>query len=164
MANRRFDADFRTIGDRRIRLAGSFVPLTGAGTVVASTVKGFGFGYAPASGTAAMTLKALSSVSPLTGTPGIVRANTGLYTVTLEDTYLALDSIQLAYGVPAAGLTTLLDVYHVPLADSFGSATAVSSFQVVLLNTSGNPTDAVAACRVHFILILRDSTVQFSKP
>lgn len=159
MANRRFDAPY-CIGERRITIAGSFVPLTGAGTVVASTVKGFGFGYAPIAGV--MTL--VSSARPgVSGTPGVVRTSAGLYTITLDDSYEDVEHITASYWTPAAGLGTPL-IVNPTTTTSFGVAATASSFQVVLTTTTGTPTDSGASCRISFLVTLRDSTVQFAKP
>ena len=160
MANRRFDNDDKTLGVGLRRIYGSFVPLTGAGIVAASTVKGMGFGYAPIAGVMALKTSASQGVS---GTPGIVRTSTGLYTITLEDSYLDLVSILCSLQVPAAGIASGLDAYPVTL-PSVGVAATASTFQIVILNSSGVVTESVASCRICFEAVFRDSSVQFNKP
>lgn len=161
MANKNFDQGF-CIGKRLIEIAGSFIPLTGAGTVVASNVKGFGFGYAPNSA-GVMTLQPnVASKSFLTTTPGIVRTGTGLYTVTLEDNYLDVNLFSADLAAPVAG--SALWAQPVEPVANLGSSTAAPVFSILIVNASGTPTDAAANMRMYFALQMRDSTTQRVKP
>src|SRR6185437_15287584 len=54
MSNRNHDKLHGLIGPGKIIVDGSFVPLTGAGTVDATKVTGLGFGYAPVKGVMAL--------------------------------------------------------------------------------------------------------------
>lgn len=160
MADRNFDQGY-TIGKRLIEIAGSFVPLTGAGTVVASTVKGLGFGYAP-NNAGVMALQPNLVTKPWTTTPGIVRTGTGVYTITLEDRYLDCNCFSADLAVPAGG-SALWAQPNEPIAN-LGSTTAAIVATLTIVNASGTPTDAAASSRIHFFLQLRDSTTQRVKP
>jgi hypothetical protein len=158
MANRNFDASY-CIGKRLVDISGSFVPLTGAGTVVASTVKGQGFGYAPVNGV--MTLQAAARPG-ITSTPGIIRVSTGLYTITLDDSYLDIQEFCGDLAVPNTGSGTWIQpVEPVSQLATAGKAPVLS---ILLVNSSGTPTDAPASSRVYFYACMRDSSVQFQKP
>lgn len=161
MANRRFDRDW-ALGERLIRLYGSFAT-NGSSAIVASGVKGFGFGYAPSAGV--MTLQPnVNSKNFLTTTPGIVLSGTGVFTVTLEDTYIdcvaALASMQLS----TAGSTDVI----IGTMSNLGSSTAAPAIQILCINsTTGGavaPPAANANNRINFEFVFRDSTVQFNKP
>ena len=158
MGNRRFDKPYN-IGVRRITIAGTFVPLTGSGTVVASTVQGFGFGYAPENNV--MTLQ--TSARPgIAGTPGIVRTSTGLYTVTLDDSYLALESLVCSMQIPSTGYGAALPSVNPVTSPSFGVANTASSFQIAISTVStGALVDAAASMAISFVAIIRDSNVQY---
>src|ERR1700690_3771350 len=105
MSNKNYDTAYAQ-GKRLIGIEGSFIPLTGAGTVVAANVRGFGFGYAPNSA-GVMVLQPNLVVKGLTTTPGIVRSGTGLYTVTFEDTFLAVNYFGADLAAPVAGSALL---------------------------------------------------------
>lgn len=158
MSNRQLQSSW-VIGERIVDLAGSFVPLTGAGTVVAANVRGLGFGYAPSAGT--MTLQPKTALNPLTTTPGIVRTGTGLYTVTFEDAYIEAVAVgvDLAVASASANWAQALE----PIANQASSTQApVLSLQII--NSSGTAVDSAANCRMHFFIRFRDSTTRYSKP
>lgn len=159
MANRNMDQSW-CLGKRLIDLAGNFVPLTGAGIVLASAVRGFGFGYAPTNGV--MTLQPRLTSSPLTSTPGILRTGTGVYTITLEDAYLSVNDYGCDLAVPAGG--SQLWVQPVEPVANLASSTLAPTFTMTIVNNAGTPTDAAASSRVYFWIELRDSNVQFAKP
>lgn len=159
MANRNFQTSW-VIGERIVDIAGSFVPLTGAGTVVASTVRGLGFGYAPSAGV--MTLFGnVSTKSFLTTTPGIVRTGTGLYTVTLEDPYIEAKAVGCDLAVASASPNWAQPIE--PIAN-LASSTAAPVISIQIINASGSAVDASSGGRLHFFVSLRDSTTQFQKP
>lgn len=160
MANRNYDTGW-ALGKRLISIEGNFVPLTGAGTIVASSVNGFGFGFAPnAAGT--MVLQPRLSSSPLTSTPGILRTGTGLYTLTLEDNYLGCNFFGCDLAAPVAG--SQLWAQPVEPVANLGSSTLAPTFSILIINNAGTPTDAAANMRLYFSLTMRDSTVQRGKP
>jgi hypothetical protein len=159
VANKNLDTAY-AIGKRLVGLEGSFVPLTGAGTIVAANVRGFGFGFAPNSA-GVMALQAPLSGKGLTTTPGIIRAGTGLYTITFEDTYLAVNYFGADLAVPVAGSALWAQPVE-PI--NIGSGTAAPAVQILIVNNAGAPTDASANMRVYFEIVFRDSNVQFVKP
>jgi hypothetical protein len=160
VANRQFQTGW-CLGERLIEISGSFVPLTGAGTVVASSVKGEGFGYAPIAGVMKLQPN-LASKNFLTTTPGIVRTGTGLYTVTMEDQYLDINDFTADLAAPIAG--SALWAQPVEPVANLGSTTAAVVLSILIVNSSGTPTDAAANMRMYFSAIFRDSTTRFNKP
>jgi hypothetical protein len=161
MANKNFDQGY-CIGKRLIEIAGSFIPLTGAGTVVASSVRGFGFGYAPNSAGVTVLQPNATGKVQLTTTPGILRTGTGLYTLTLEDPYADCNLFSVDLAAPVAGSQLWAQPVE-PIAN-LGSATAAPVFSILIINNAGTPTDAAANMRMYFALQMRDSTVQKVKP
>jgi L-serine deaminase len=162
MANRRFDRDW-CLGERCVQIWGSF-GTNGGAAIVASTVKGFGFGYAPVNGV--MTLQPNRSSISLTTTPGIVLSGTGIYTVTLEDPYIDLVSVGVSIQASAQGVNA--NDMIVGTVTNLGSSTAAPAIQLFTVNggtgAAATPTAANANSRVNFTFIFRDSTVQFNKP
>lgn len=160
MANRQFQNGY-VIGERIIDLVGSFVPLTGAGTVLASKVTGLGFGYAPSGNPGIMTLQPRIAQSPLTSTPGILRTGTGLYTITFEDNYLEMVgvSVDLAVAAASANWAQALE----PIAN-IASSTLAPTLSLQIINSSGTAVDSAANCRLHFFIRFRDSTTRYGKP
>ena len=164
MANRRFNRNLYTIGEREILIAGSFVPLTTTGTITASSVTGLGFGYAPNSaGTMALQTAARPGIS---GTPGIIYTSPGDYAITLDDCYLEVTSVTGSIGnkYGTNGAENLF--FHVddPPAATFSAGTA-TKITIHTVNSSGTHVDAPATnMRVHFAILLRDSTVTYGKP
>jgi|SRR5882757_2376281 len=143
-----------------VMLAGSFVPLTGAGTVVASSVVGQGFGYAKMNGVNTLQPAARPGIN---GTPGIVRTGVGVYTITLDDSYVGVNYWDVNLAAPTAAGTAL---NAVPVAGptNLGAGGVAPVFTFVIVNGSGTPTEAPASARVHFIMVLRNSTVGDQKP
>ena len=143
-----------------VMLAGSFIPLTGAGTVAAASVIGQGFGYAKTNGVTVLQPAARPGIS---GTPGIVRTGVGVYTITLDDSYLGVNYWDVNFAAPTAAGTVL---NAVPVAGPTGLAAGPVApvFTFVIVNGSGTPTEASALARVHFLMILRNSTVGDQRP
>lgn len=79
----------------------------------------------------------------------VTKTDTGEYTLTLEDQYVGLESVQLC--VQAAVPVDL--VPQVLSADVVSAKTIVFS----LLDT-GVPTDPAAACRVYISVLMKNST------
>jgi len=160
MSNRNHDKLHGLIGPGKIIVDGSFVPLTGAGTVDATKVTGLGFGYAPVKGVMALITPPQNNPIPLS-TPGIVRTGTGLYTITFEDPYLEVVSFRCDLAVAAAGSA----LRAVPVEPITGTSTAntAPTITIVILN-GATPTDAAASQRVHFHAVFRDSTTRYQKP
>jgi hypothetical protein len=165
MSNRNFDQGY-TIGKRLIDVAGSFVPLTSStGTIVASKVKGLGFGYAPIAGV--MTLQT-SARSGITSTPGVAHPSGGLYTLTFDDSYREINVISCDLAAPSSG-SALWSQPVEPWTNTgvLGAAAGIApSIQLLTINSSGSPTDVGTpnAFRLHFFVQFEDSTVQFQKP
>src|ERR1700722_7515886 len=165
MSNRRLDRPW-TIGERIIVVQGSFVPLTGAGTVRASAVRGLGFRYSPVAGV--MTLRGAPGNNPVPlSTPGITLGTTGLYSIVFEDPYQELVFFDAVLAGPATGIATGGSALQAqPVVPETGVATAATgpTLQVVIVNNAGTPTQCVANCRLFFEAHFRDSTVQYQKP
>lgn len=161
MANRRLDRDW-TIGVRVVRVYGSFAT-NGGSAIVPSSVKGFGFGYAPVSGVMALQGN-VQSKSYLTSTPGIVLSGTGVFTITFEDPYIDCISFQPSIQLATPGTQDVMAGTMVNL----GSSTAAPSIQILVVNTTSGaaatPPAANANNRINFEAVFRDSTEQFLKP
>lgn len=157
MANRRFDESY-VIGVRIIDIMGSFATLAGAGTVIASSVKGFGFGYAPINGV--MTLQPTAR-NGITSTPGILRTGTGVYTVTFDDSYA--DVIDIGSDLQVATGGSALWAQPNPTTGLATSGTAPTC-TFTIINSSGTPTEGGTTSRLNFRCTFRDSTTQFTKP
>lgn len=159
MSNRRYDRDW-VLGERIIHIFGSFACPSGSSGVTASSVKGFGFGYAPLNGV--MALK--PSASPgITSTPGIAYTSAGLYTVTLEDPYIDAIDWDAHLIIPSGGtFSNAAKIETVPT--NLGASGLAPTFTITTLTSGGTPTDFGATYRVGFHIYLRDSSVQFNKP
>ena len=166
MSNRRLDRPW-CVGERLILVCGSFVPLTGAGTVVASTVKGLGFGYAPNS-SGVMALRATPGNNPVPlSTPGITRVSAGLYSIVFEDPYLDVEFFDAILAGPATGIASggkALSAQPVEPVAGLATANKAPTAQVVIVDNTGTPTEGIANCRLYFELWFRDSTAQYAKP
>jgi len=82
----------------------------------------------------------------------VARSGTGLWTVTLEDTYPALISGQLTLQHNAAGDHKL----------AFGAIDVVSAKTVVIRNNTGSSAADLAVNannRIHFVLFLRNTDI-----
>lgn len=163
MANRNFDQGY-VIGKRLIDIMGSFIALTGSGTITASSVKGLGFGFAPVAGV--MKAQTAPVRAGITSTPGIARTGTGLYGVTLDDSYRDINFVSADLGAPVSGS----GLWAQPVepwtnTGALGAAVGIApTVQFLIINSSGTPTDASGTMRMHFAIQCEDSTVQFSKP
>lgn len=160
MSNRRLDQDW-TIGERRIRIYGSF-GMNGGSQIAASSVRGFGFGYAP-NAAGVMVLQPRRPLDPLTNTPGIVLSGTGVYTITFEDTYIELVALIPTIQLASPGSN---DVVGGPIVQGTSLLAPTAVIQVVN-STSGAaaaPNAADPNNRINFVAVFRDSSERFSKP
>jgi hypothetical protein len=160
MTTRNLDTGW-TIGKRLVEVCGSFIPLTGAGTILATGVKGLGFGFAPVNGTMALRAQPGNNPTPKS-TPGILRTGVGLYTVIPEDTYIDCNYFGADLAAPVAG--SALWAQPVEPVANLNTAQTAPTCSVLIVNNAGAPTDAAANMRMYFCLQFRDSTVQFNKP
>lgn len=90
----------------------------------------------------------VSSSSVRGGT--VTKTGTGAYTLTLEDQYVAIESVQLT--LQAATAVDL--VPQVVSQDVVGTAKTI----VFRLNAAGSATDPSAVCRVYIAALLKNST------
>jgi len=128
------------------------VPLTGAGTVVASSVRWPGVRlcknerreHTPAS---RATRHQRNTRHRRTGV--------GVYTITLDDSYVGVNYWDVNLAAPTAAGTAL---NAVPVAGptNLGAGGVAPVFTFVIVNGSGTPTEAPASARVHFIMVLRN--------
>lgn len=161
MANTNFDRGHLLIGKRLVHIFGSFQLLAGSGTVVASSVKGLGFGYAP-NLQGVMALKA-GPRPGITSTPGITYVSAGTYDITLEDSYIDAIDYEAHLIYPSGGtLTNAARMYTSPT--NLGVGGLAPTFRVATIVTGGTLTDLGTTFRLGFHIWLRDSTVQFVKP
>ncbi len=146
---------------RDIRVRGSFILLTGAGTINAAKVKGEGFGYAPVNG--AMALKGVpgNNPTPLT-TPGIAYVSAGLHIITFEDSYQDLECLVCTLAGPATGTNLFVQTVDPPT--NLATASKGVAVQILTTNNAGSPTDAPANTRLHFVASFRDTTSHYQKP
>jgi hypothetical protein len=149
------------IGKRLVEVCGSFIPLTGAGTILATGVKGLGFGFAPVNGVMALRAQPQNNPTPKS-TPGILRTGTGLYTLIPEDTYIDCNYFGVDLAVPVAG--SALWGQPVEPIINLNTAQTAPTHSILIVNNAGTPTDAAASMRMYFELQYRDSTVQYNKP
>lgn len=160
MSDRNFDKAY-VIGKRLIDISGTFVPLTGAGTVAASTVRGLGFGYLPVSGT---WTKRTAERSGITGsTSGITRTATGTYTVTFEEAFRDIYYQSADLASPNTSGSALW-AQPVATATNLNTAATAPTITILIVNSSGSPTDAASGQKVYFHVQFDDSTVGFNKP
>ncbi len=81
----------------------------------------------------------------------VAKTTTGVYTVTLQDSYVALLSANLQVKAAVA----------VDLVAQLKSHDVVSAKTIVIdLNAGATPTEPSAVTEIHFVLYLRNSTVQ----
>lgn len=124
MANRNFDF-VQTLGKGRVVISGSFRP-NGSSAIDNTLNTGSGF-------TVAYT-------------------TTGVYTITLSDSYVALVSAQATIAMNAA----------TDLVPQWGAIDVVTAKTLVLrANAAATPTDIASNAdnRIHFTLVLRNTTV-----
>lgn len=136
MSNRNLDTSW-TLGKRIIEITGSFA-VNGSSNPVTTTFKGQGW-----------------------RNTALTRTATGTYVGTLDDTYQDCNGFSVDLQVPAAagnwaqpGPITNLGTSSRP------------TFTIFTVNSSGVATDIAAAANtaVFFTLVMRDSTVGFTKP
>lgn len=162
MSNHNFDRPW-CLGKRKIDFSGSFVPLTGAGTIDATKVTGLGFGFAFSQVTGVVALRSQPANNPTPNTtPGILRTGTGLYVVTFDDTYQDVDAVSVDLAAPVSGSALWAQAVE-PIAN-LATANKGPALSILIVNNAGTPTDAAANMRLHFIVVFRDSTVQRAKP
>lgn len=143
------------------------MPLTGAGTVLASAVKGFGFGYAPnASGV--MALRGTPGNNPVgLSTPGITRTVAGTYAIVFEDPYQDVEYFDAILAGPVTGIAAggkQLSAQPVEPVAGLATANTAPTAKVVIVDNTGGVVEGIASCRLYFEIWFRDSTVQFQKP
>lgn len=81
----------------------------------------------------------------------VAKTTTGVYTVTLQDSYVALLSANLQVkAATAVDLVAQVKSYDVTTAKTI----------VIDLNAGATPTEPSAVTEIHFALYLRNSTVQ----
>lgn len=167
MSSRTFTIGHYVLGKRAVHIYGSFAAPTGVGGAGANgafdptSVKGLGFGYAP-NQQGIMALK--PSASPgIISVPGIVWVSAGVYTLTLEDSYLDAVDWEAHVIPPAAGtLTNTARLLTLPTNLATGGRAPTFTFNAF---TSGATlTDFGPTYRIGFHLWLRDSSVNFVKP
>ena len=161
MANTNFDRGHLVIGKRQVHIEGSFQLLAGTGTVVASTVKGLGFGFAPnQQGIMAPKTQPRPGIQDI---GGIVWVSAGTYDITLEDSYIDAVDYDAHLIYPSGGtLTHRALVYTNPV--NLGTSGRAPTFRVVTVVTGGTPTDFGTTFRLGFHIWLRDSTTNYVKP
>jgi hypothetical protein len=159
MSNRNADKPRLIFGVRQWEIEGTFQALGGAGTVVASAVKGFGFGYAPVNGV--MALRTESVVSGVTSTPGIVRTGVGLYTITLEDPYIDYVTAMAWLMGPGPNAN---DAQFQQTVSNLNTLNTAPTFTLVTSTTGGAAVDLGTTYNIGFRFVFRDSTRQFNKP
>lgn len=167
MSSHNFDRGHLTLGKRLAHIFGSFACPTGVGGAPANgafdptSVKGQGFGYAPnQQGIMALQPSARPGISSI---PGIIWVSAGVYTVTLDDSYI--DAIDWeAHVIPPSGgtLTNIARIVTLPTLLATGGKAPTFTFNVA--TSTGTLTDFGATYRVGFHLWLRDSTVGYPKP
>lgn len=149
------------VGKRQIELRGSFKVLSGAGTIDATKVTGLGFGFAPVNGVMALRAQPQNNPTPLS-TPGILRTNTGLYTITFENPYLELVSFHPHLATAAGGVNLFAQAIE-PVTGT-NTAQTGPTITVQLVNGSGAATEGATTQRLHFVAVFRDSTWSYQKP
>lgn len=167
MANTNFDHGHWTLGKRLVHIFGSFAAPSGSGGAGSNgsfdptSVKGLGFGYAP-NLQGIMALK--SGQRPgITSTAGIVWVSAGVYTVTLEDSYI--DAVDYeAHITPPNGGTLTNSVRMLTSPTNLGTSGKAPTFTFNAFTSGAVLTDFGATYRVGFHIWLRDSSVQFVKP
>lgn len=136
MANRNLDTGW-TLGKRIVEITGSFA-VNGASNPTAASLKGQGFRKVPP-----------------------VHTATGTYVVTLDDNWQDCNGFSVDLQVPAAAGN-----WAQPGPITSLGASSPPTFTIFTVNSSGVALDISAAANtaVFFTIVLRDSTVGFSKP
>lgn len=159
MSNRNADKAVLVLGKRLWEFDGSFVCLAGAGTVVASTVKGWGFGYSPVAGV--MTLKP-TATSGIISTPGIVRTAVGVFTLTFEDTYLEVVNANAWLMGPGPNVN---DAAIRQAVTNVASSNQAPTFTIDTFNgATGAAADLGTTYSVGFRVKFRDSSANYNRP
>lgn len=167
MSSRNYDRGHYLLGKRSVHIFGSFAAPTGVGGVGANgafdatSVKGLGFGYAP-NGQGIMALKP-SAQPGISSIPGVIWVSAGVYTLTLEDSYLDATDWE-AHVIPPAAGTLTNSVRLVTLPTNLATGGKAPTFTFAAFTSGGTPTDFGATYRIGFHLWLRDSTVNYVKP
>ncbi len=93
----------------------------------------------------------------------VAKTTTGIYTITLEDSYPKLLHVGLTFHCPAtnaAGLLKVVQVLDVDGADCNGDLTNVKSIKVATCTSStGAAADVSVACGMTVHIVLKNSTV-----
>lgn len=167
MSSRNYDRGHWLLGKRLVHIFGSFAAPTGVGGAGANgafdptSVKGLGFGYAP-NQQGIMALKG-SAQPGIISTPGIIWVSAGVYTLTLEDSYIDAVDYEAHLTVPSGGTKThIANMLTLPTNLATGGRAPTFTFNVSTLD--GTLTDFGPTFRVGFHIWLRDSTVNYVKP
>jgi hypothetical protein len=167
MSSHNFDRGHYVLGKRPVHIYGSFAAPTGVGGVGANgafdatSVKGLGFGYAPnAQGVMTLQPQGRSGISSL---PGVIWVSAGVYTLTLDDSYI--DAINWeANIIPPSGGVITNGARICTLPTNLGTGGKAPTFTINTFVSGGTLTDLGPTFRVGFHLWLRDSTVGYAKP
>jgi hypothetical protein len=168
MSSHNFDRGHLLLGKRQAHIFGSFAAPTGVGGAGAAngafdptSVKGLGFGYAPnQQGIMALQAAARPGISSV---PGVIWVSAGVYTMTLDDSYIDATDWE-AHVIPPSGgtLTNIARILTLPTLLGTGGKAPTFTFNVA--TSGGTLTDFGPTYRIGFHLWLRDSSVGFSKP
>lgn len=168
MSSRNYDRGHYLLGKRSVHIFGSFAAPTGVGGAGAAngafdptSVKGLGFGYAP-NGQGIMALKP-SAQPGISSTPGIIWVSAGVYTLTLEDSYLDATDWEAHVIIPSGGtVTNAVKMLTLPTNLATGGKAPTFTFNAYV--AASTLTDFGPTYRIGFHLWLRDSTVNYVKP
>lgn len=167
MSNRDYERGHLQLQKRSCHIFGSFAAPTGVGGAGANgafdptSVKGLGFGYAPnQQGIMALKPQAQPGISSL---PGIIWVSAGVYTLTLEDSYIDAQSWNAYVNPPSGGLLTN-QARIVTLPTNLGVGGKAPTFTINTFVVAGTLTDFGPTFRIGFDLWLRDSTANYPKP
>ena len=167
MSSHNFDRGHLILGKRLVHIFGSFAAPTGVGGVGANgafdptSVKGQGFGYAPnQQGIMALQPQARPGISSL---PGIIWVSAGVYTLTLDDSYIDVIDSEAHLIVPSGGTITSSAAFTT-LPTNLATGGKAPTFTLNTFVAAGTLTDLGVTYRIGFHLWLRDSTVGYPKP
>ena len=124
MAARNFD-NVQLLGKKRVLIAGSFRP---NGTSAVNNALNTGIGFS------------------------VVRDDVGDFTITLEDSYVAIDSAQCSLGLAAPGDSKV----------NFGDIEVVTARTLILNVITGAVSADLADdvdTRIHFLLVLKNTNI-----
>lgn len=101
------------------------------------------------SGKVSLSAAAAVSSNNLDFTASVTKTGTGTYQITLQDKYAEVKSIQVSYEGAEADVSVKI------------ASETVSSTKLINLRTetAGVAADVTAACKIHFLLVVNDSSV-----